>query len=103
MDNEKKYAILLNRPINLEFNGEKLNSYKLTEIKPYNGDVNDGQEKFIRGEGKLYRCLIDWENKSIPGSDPVLLYDTQTLEDLLQRGRSECPGVPALTYRIIDS
>lgn len=90
----KTYKELLQKKINVEFNGMILNSYKLTEIRP--------TERFmvgLEGQGRMYNCSVDWANKNIDGAYPTMDFDEQTLDGLADKGLSVCPMMPNLVYR----
>ncbi len=91
----EKYKPILNKKINLEFDGKILNSYKITEMKP--------TEKFLvglEGSGKVYECSVDWQDKKSVGAYSVMGFDEQTLNGLLEEGLAVCPTMPNLVYRI---
>ena len=88
----EKYKVLLNKKINMEFSGNVLNSYKITEMKP-----TDRFMVGLEGSGKVYECLVDWEDKQAVGAIPMMNFDEQTLNDLLVNGYSVCPFMPSLS------
>lgn len=79
----------------MEFNGQVLNSYKLTEIRP-----TDRLMIGLEGSGKIYSCSVDWDNKKAVGAYPVMDFDEQTLNGLFKEGLAICPMMPNLVYRI---
>lgn len=88
----EKYKDLLNKKINVVFGKTVINSYTITDILP--------TLQVEEGRGKMYKCDIDWANKEIAGTFPVLNFDTRTLDELLEKGQSACPFMSALSYKI---
>lgn len=88
----EKYKDLLDKKINLCFGKTVINSYTITDMLP--------TLQVEEGRGKMYKCSVDWTNKEIAGSFPELNFDTQTLDELLEKGQSVCPFMPAVYYKI---
>lgn len=85
-----EYKELIGKKINVEFNGTVINSYKITEILP--------TMQSMEGRGKLYKCSVDWENKNIAGAYPILEFDAQTLNELVEKNLAICPFMSNLYY-----
>jgi hypothetical protein len=88
----EKYKVLIGKKINLEFNGTALNSYKITEMLP--------TDESMEGRGKMFKCSVDWEKKELAGAEPTLSFDEQTLDELIETGKSVCPLFSNLHYKI---
>jgi hypothetical protein len=87
----ERYGILIGKKINLEFNGFAINSYKITSMTPTNENMD--------GQGKLYKCSVDWE-KVIIETESLLSFDTKTLDDLIDKGKAVCPIFSNLYYKL---
>ncbi len=86
----EKYQALLQKKINVELDGNVVNSYKITSILP--------TKDTLAGRGKLYNCSVDWENKQMVGAHPNLTFDAQTLNDLTDNNCAISPFMPTLRY-----
>ncbi len=91
----EKYKTLLNKKINVEFNGTVLNSYWITDIK-----VTDRFIPQLESRGKVHTCSVNWQITGVAGAIPVMDFEEQTLKDLLENGFSVCPTLPNLIYRL---
>lgn len=89
-----KFDSLLNRKINFEHNGVVINSFKLLSIKY--------TPRQMKGRGRLYLCMVEWENKDLIGADPKLCFDFKTLEDLYNDKLAISPIGETMLYEMID-
>lgn len=92
-----KYETLLNKNIQLEFNGQIVNTCRITEMTPTLNKVPGFEDR-----GNLHNCKVEWEKK-IQGTpeNQEMGFDEKTLNDLLENKVADCPGMPMLKYRII--
>lgn len=97
MEKQKDYKELLNVKINLEYLGQVLNSYKITRIRP--------TERFmvgLEGSGRIYNCMVNWENKNIEGAYPTMDFPENVFEEFLKDGVSYMPfSDNKVCYRLI--
>lgn len=91
-----KYESLLNKDIGLEFQGNCVNTFKITEMTPTTKTVPGFESR-----GSLYDCKVEW-SKKMPGTpeEQVMGFDEQTLNDLLNNKVADCPGMSALKYKV---
>lgn len=89
-----KFDSLLNRKINFEHNGVVINSFKLLSIKY--------TPRQMKGRGRLYLCMVEWDNKDLAGADPILSFDFKTLEDLYNDKLAFSPMGKIMLYRMVD-
>ncbi len=90
-----KYNSLINKRIVLSFCGQPLNAYKLTAI-----NATDRFMAGLEGQGRIYSCDADWENKDIDGALPVMDFDEETLDALLSNGQANAPFMRELVFKI---
>lgn len=90
-----KYNTLLNKKINVEFNGTILNSYYIKKMRPTDRYVTGYESR-----GIIHNCDVDWEITGVAGAIPVMDFEEQTLDDLMNNGFSVCPTLPNLIYRL---
>ena len=87
-----KYKPLIGLKINVEFNGNVVNSYKIRKIQP--------TFESMEGRGSMFRCNVDWSKKDVAGAYPTMKFDEKTLDELLDKNLSICPFMPNLYYII---
>jgi hypothetical protein len=92
----RTFDSILNKKIFVEFQGQQVNSYKITKIIP--------TERFMvglkgEGNGRIYNCVVDWEKKT-EGSYSELDFDEETLDGLADKGYAVCPSMSNLRYRM---
>ena len=91
-----KYESLMNKDISLEFNGNIVNTYQIVEMTPTIKKIPGFENR-----GNVYDCKVKW-SKKIDGAseEQVMGFDEQTLNDLLNNKVADCPGMPALKYKM---
>lgn len=85
----KDFTNILNKKIDVVFNGNTVNSKKIIELF--------ATDKTMEGRGKIFESLVEWE-KQMPGATPRMDYDEQTLIELSEKGISVCPGMSNLCF-----
>lgn len=87
----EKYIPLINKKINLVFNDQIINSYKITMIGP---------SKEVEGIGKVLKCQVEWDNKELADNVPRMDFDVKTLDDLVTTGQAICPFLAEIIFKI---
>jgi hypothetical protein len=98
MDVINTYEDLLNRRIDLEFQGKHVNSFKITELIATNEIMPAGPE----GNGRVYAGKIEWTNKNIAGCHPDMNYPESILSDLINKKKSVCEYAPDVCLILCD-
>lgn len=90
----EKYKSLLGKNINLEFNGEIINSLTINMIsdKPHT----------IEGVGNAYKCGVNWNNKEIGSTGPRLDFDEKTLNDLTTNKIAHSPVMNGVCFKVTE-
>lgn len=87
----EKYQQIIGKKIKLVFNSDIINSYTIK-------DLTLTVENML-GRGKLYKGNVEWENKKL-GGVPFMLFDEQTLNDLLFKNKALSPDIPDMYFEI---
>ena len=90
----EKYNTLLNKKIRLCFNNDVINSYKITAIRQ--------TERFmvgLEGNGRIFECDVDWENKKISDGNKVMDFTESVFNDLINSGYAKNPMMPNMYFK----
>jgi hypothetical protein len=90
----EKYNALLNKKISLCFNNDVINSYKITTIRE-----TDRFMVGLEGNGKIFNCDVDWENKQISGGNKIMEFPESVFDDLINKGCAENPMMPNMYFK----
>ena len=90
----EKYNVLLNKKISLCFNNDVINTYKITAIRQ-----TDRFMVGLEGNGIVFNCDIDWENKSISGGNYVMEFPESVFNDLINTGYAKNPMMPNMCFK----
>ena len=90
----EKYNTLLNKKISLVFNNEVINSYKISTIKQ-----TDRFMVGLEGNGRIFSCDVDWENKKISGGNEIMDFPESVFNDLMNTGYARNPTIPNMFFK----
>ena len=92
----EKYNTLIGKKINIHFNDDVINTYKIKTIKD-TGRILVGLE----GTGKIFVCDVDFDNKEISKGIKKMEFPASVFDDLINTGIARNPMQPNMYFKCV--